>query len=149
MNTNQTPEEIAKTIFYSPATNGKAEESIKKGAELIERYSQSLSTEIENLIRWKAEQMEVMNPIFDYMRNHKEMPSGESMTKKIIEFAKERDELKLKLSGKTSSCPVCDSMAERNRELEKFLQDLYRHYELGNTIDCKIEQLLSKQNNKK
>lgn len=37
--TKKSAEEIAREIFYSPATNGKAEESIANGARLIEEYS--------------------------------------------------------------------------------------------------------------
>lgn len=33
-----TAEEISRAIFYKPATNGKAEQSIKEGAKLIEDY---------------------------------------------------------------------------------------------------------------
>jgi len=35
----KTAKEIAKEIFYSPATNGKAEESILNGEKLIEEYA--------------------------------------------------------------------------------------------------------------
>lgn len=35
-----TSREIAEKIFYSPATNGKAEESIANGVKLIESYTQ-------------------------------------------------------------------------------------------------------------
>lgn len=34
-----TPHEISYTIFYLPATNGKAEESVQKGADMIEQYA--------------------------------------------------------------------------------------------------------------
>ena len=51
----KTPKEISKEIFYKPATNGKAAQSVKEGAELIESYAQY---RVNNVLQEAAEKIE-------------------------------------------------------------------------------------------
>lgn len=142
MNTNQTPEEkqseltVRKFMLKKFPTNEWMDCPVPKHhwetiQEYADKYSQSLSTEIERL---KGERQAALDTL-----------RGESQKVK---------ELELKLSGKTFSCPVCDSMAERNRGLESAIEQVKNKVQFQSSvyaleINSICEQLLSNQNNKK
>ncbi len=48
------------------------------------------ATKIRELEEWKAHQLEVFAPFQDYMQRYPDMPLGESMVAKAIEFLEER-----------------------------------------------------------
>lgn len=58
MENNKTVEDVVKAIFYSPATNGQAENSIRNGVKLINELLHQSNQEVVKLIEARIRDIE-------------------------------------------------------------------------------------------
>lgn len=92
---------------------------------ILYKKNTELKKENEQLLRWKKEQMQVWTPVLDFMQDHKDIELGESISKKVVEFIKERDELK-KMNE------VLIQLSGENDKIEHNLQSRIKHLKKEN-----------------
>ncbi len=69
---------------------------------------------LKELKAWKADQIKLMTPFFDYMQNHKEVKVGESCTVRAIELIEHNKDLREFIQDNLNACYENLLMKEQN-----------------------------------